>query len=114
MSMINQYVKYVNIGLAVIAVIVLLVLLIKLLKLKPTVGIIADDTGKLTKNLDGIDNTLTTIKATEKSWVFFSSLYVIFVIIKETFKYAKANKSISKSLTKSVTRHAKQLSSIRF
>ena len=113
MGIIRQYIVYVDYGLAALAGILFIGLLIRTGKMKSTTDIIGEDSKVLGRDLRHMNETIDSIRATEDSWKFFASLYIIFVVIKETLRYRRSDRSISKSFTRSVARHAKELSSIK-
>lgn len=113
MKVINSYIKYLYILLGIIIFVLLIKLLTTLSKMNKSINIISNDTNHLNDRVNHLNTTLDNIKKTEQSWLFFTSIYAIFAILRETFKYRKAEHSLSKSFVKSVTRHTKQLSRIK-
>lgn len=114
MGIVKQYVGYLNIVLAAAAVIIFIILLVRLSKIVKTANIISDDTQLLNRNMQKINDSLDSIRSHEDSWNFFTSVYIITAILKEANRYRKKDHSVPASLSRSVAKHAKQLSSIRF
>ena len=97
----------------VLIVVLVIRLLLTLAKMSKSIKVIADDGNRMNQNIDRVNSSLECIKKSEDSWMFFASIYAIFVVIRETFKYRKSEKSLSRSFAKSVTRHAGQISRIK-
>ena len=113
MEILNSYIKYLNILLIVVVVVLVIRLLLALSKMSKSIKVIADDGNHMNQNIDHMNSTLECIKKSEDSWMFFTSIYAIFVVLRETLKYRKSEKSLSRSFAKSVTRHAGQISRIK-
>ncbi len=114
MGNIGHYIGYLNIGLAAAAAVLTVVLLVKAGRLKGPAAFVSEDTKILGRDLEHMNDTLEKIRATKDSWLFFASLYAVIAIIRETFRYRRSDRTISRSFARSVARHAKELSSIRF
>lgn len=114
MEMVRQLIGYLNIILAAVALIILFVLLARLAKMSKTAAIISDDANHLGSSIEKANASIGSIRSYEDSWNFFTSIYLITAILKEANRYRKRDHSVSSSLTRSLAKHAKQLSSIRF
>ena len=112
--MVKQLIGYLNIILGVIALVIFIILLVKTGKMNRTLDIISNDTETLSRDLEKANASIDSIKKSEDSWRFFTSIYIITAILKEANRNHKKDSSISRSLTRSLSRHAKELSSIRF
>ena len=113
MEIVNSYIKYLNILLIVIVVVLVIRLLLTLSKMSKGVKLVADDGNRIGENINHMNSSLDRIRKSEDSWMFFASIYAIFVVLRETLKYRKSEKSLSRSFAKSVTRHAGQISRIK-
>ena len=113
MEIVNSYIKYLYILLIVIVVVLVIRLLLALAKMSKSIKVIADDGNHVNENVNHMNTSLESIRKSEDSWIFFTSIYAIFVVLRETLKYRKSEKSLSRSFAKSVTRHAGQISRIK-
>ena len=113
MNMINQYVNYLNIALIVIAVIVLIVFFVRLSKTMKKVTVITNDGSNISYHLNTTKEKLDIINKTQDSWDFFGSLGIIYLLLKDTLKYKKRSGSLKTGISRSVSKHSRQLSRIK-
>ena len=114
MKAINSLMPYIY-GILIIALIVTFIMLImRLGKTMKKVALLMEDGDKLNTQFEKINAKTEAIKQSADSWGFFLSLAAVAVIIKETFKYYKSERSLPKSFSKAVIRHAGQLGKLKF
>ena len=113
MKIINPYMKYVYIVLILGLVAALIAFLKSLMKTIRNISDTAQGASSVSVHIGQTNEKLSAIKESGDSYKFFLSLLAIFVIIKETFKYAKSEKSLSKSFRKAFMRHTASFTKIR-
>ena len=114
MKVINQYIIFVYVFLISAIIVLFFDLLIHLIKMLKTTGTVtAEKLNVLNDNLTRMNETTEKISKTANSWAFFLSIYAIYLIIKETIKYYRSERSISRSFAKAAIRHAGQLGKLR-
>lgn len=106
--------KIIYIVIYVVLAITLVMFFIQLVKTLKKLTSINESVNSLQNNLDKANKKIEYIQSTEDSWSFFMSLYIILIIIRETFKQKKKGNGLGKSLATSCIRHSSQLSKIRF
>ena len=114
MKIINAYMKYVYIALIAALFITLIAFFIRLSKTMKKITETAEGASSVSSLLNQTNEKLSLISQSKDSYKFFLSLFAIILIIKETFKYYKSEKSLPKSFTKAVLRHNTQISGFKF
>ncbi len=114
METINRYILYLYIPLGIAVLVCLIVLLLRVLRTLKEAGHTADLAKPISEHLEHINQAKEKIAATKDSWSFFIALLAAFAILKETGKYYKSERSLSKSLGKAVIRHSSQIKGLRF
>ena len=113
MGMINQYIKYLYYLLLIIIIVLINIIMLKIFTISDDLEAMNSNITNISKNINADKDKTTSIKNTVNSWKFFISIYAIMVVIRETFKYRKRYKSLSRSLSASLVRHSRQLRSLR-
>ena len=98
--------------LSVIIVCFLVKLLLSLKKMMLQVEGVSEGVGRISDNVDSLENKLAVIRSTADSWKFFVALYIILRIIKETLRYARKD-GLGKSFSKACVRNIRKVSSIK-
>jgi hypothetical protein len=114
MKVINQYIVFVYVVLISAIVVLIGDLLIHLIKMMKTT--VNDTVAKINNVSDGIkkmSDTAGSIKDSGDGWSFFLSASAIYIILKETLKYAVSEKSLSKSFAKACIRHSGSIKKIK-
>ena len=111
MKVINRYIIFVYVVLIAAIVVMFVDFLIHLAKTMKNINALNDGLDTMNNGLNSANEKIAHIKDTGKSWSFFGAVLAIFMIIKETLKYRKSEKSVSKSLAKACLRHSSQLRS---
>lgn len=114
MKIINAYMKYVYIALITALLITLIAFFVRLSKTMKKIAETGEGVSTLSSDLDQTNEKLSAISDSKDSYKFFLSLFAIILIVKETFKYYKSERSLPKSFTKAVLRHNAQISGFRF
>ena len=112
--MINRIVLYLYIPLLVGIVAALIVLLLRVFRMIGSLVQTIERTKPVSDHLERMNATIDRISASAGSYKFFLSLAAVFIIIKETVKYWRSEKSISKSFAKAVLRHNSQIRGLKF
>ena len=112
MNIINPYMKYVYIILILALIAALIAFLKSLMKTVRNISDTAQGASSISVHIDQTNEKLSAIRESKDSYKFFLSLLAVFVIIKDTFKYAKSEKSLSKSFRKAFMRHTASLTKI--
>lgn len=114
MKVINKYIIFVYVVLISAIIVLIGDLLIHLIKMmKTTVNETTTKINSVSDNLKKMSDTSEKIKSTANSWTFFLSIYAIYVIFRETLKYWRSERSLTKSFTKACLRHVGQINKIR-
>jgi len=114
MKTISGIVSYLNIALSITCVIILIILLTRIRKILSEVSIFSDGMNKITSELDQTAQKTEKIRSTADSFKFFASLYLIYLLIKETWQnYRESNITLGKSAARTMIRHTGQLKKIR-
>ncbi|MBR5341673.1 MAG: hypothetical protein IK151_07095 [Erysipelotrichaceae bacterium] len=111
MKIINRYIIFVYVILIAAVVVMFVDFLIHLGNTIKNINALNDGLNTMNNDLNSANEKIAHIKDTGKSWSFFGALFAVYMIIKETLKYRKSEKSISKSLAKACLRHSTQLRS---
>ncbi len=113
MKTVNLIIGILDILLGAGALIALIAFLLRLKKTVKATEPLTDSLSVMNGELNAVKTKTARIKASAPSYKFFASLYIILVIIKETLKSWKNDKSLPGSFTKAYIRHSKQISKIR-
>ncbi|MBQ6478004.1 MAG: hypothetical protein IJI44_01415 [Erysipelotrichaceae bacterium] len=90
--------------------------LVLLFRIKKTVKAMESLSGSIqimNTELNVVKQKTDRIKASADSFKFFTSLYIILIVIKETLKSWKYDKSLPGSFASAYMRHSKQIKKIR-
>ena len=77
------------------------------------VALISDDAMTVNEHLDVTKTKIEELEKSEESWELLGSTVIIYIILKEAFRYRKRYGSLTKSFTKACVRHSSQLSRIK-
>lgn len=114
MKTVNQFMPYVY-GLLIIVLIgTLIAFFVRLSKTMKKVAETLQGTQGMSEKLEKMNESVVKIQASKESWTFFAAIFAISVIIKETFKYYRSERSLSKSFAKALKRHASVVTKLRF
>lgn len=114
MKVINQYIIFVYIFLISAIIVLFFDLLYHLIRLmKTTVKDTADKINVVADDVQRMNDTTDRIAKTGESWTFFLSVYAVYLIVRETIKYYRSERSLSRSFAKAAIRHSGQLGKIR-
>ena len=114
MKNISRYVYYLYIPLIIGIVIALIALIVRVSKTLKKVGLTLQKTEPLNESLQKMNGSLEQIRKSKGNWTFFLSIFAVIAILKETAKYYRSEKSVSKSFTKALMRHGTQVRNLRF
>ena len=114
METVNRYILYLYIPLGIAILGCIIALLLRVAKTLKEANHTAELARPISEHLNHINETTKKIAATKESWSFFIALFAIFAILKETGKYYKSERSLSRSFSKAVLRHTSQIKGLRF
>lgn len=114
MEMVNRIVLYLYIPLIIGVVAAAVVLLLRVFRMIGGLADTIDCAKPVADHLERMSTTIEKISQSAQSYKFFLSLAAVFIIIRETIKYWKSEKSISRSFAKAVLRHTSQIRDLRF
>ena len=112
--MINHLMKYVYLILVPATVYWLAAFLIRLSKTMKIVSETSENGKKAGTQLAAAGEKASLISKSAGSWKFFLSAFAILIVLKETFKYYRSEKSLSRSFAKAMMRHRSQVAGFRF
>ncbi len=110
----NRIILYLYIPLVIGVIAAAIILLVRVLRMAGSLAKTVDCAKPITDHLEKMNATIGKISESGASYRFFLSLAAVLIIIKETVKYWKSEKSISRSFAKAVLRHTGQLKSLKF
>ena len=113
MKTVNLIIGILDILLGAGALIALIAFLLRLKKTAKAVEPLTDSLNVMNVELNAAKAKTARIKASAPSYKFFASLYIILIIIKETLKSWKNDRSLPGSFTRAYLRHSRQISKIR-
>ena len=97
---INRYIVFLYVFLISAIIALLADLIIHLIKTMKYANQTGDGINKISEDIDQTSKKLETISASKDSWSFFLAVYGIYLILKETLKYRKSERSVSRSFAK--------------
>ena len=112
--MVNRIILYLYIPLIIGIVAAAIVLLLRIFRMIGGLADTIDHAMPIADHLDRMNTTIEKISQSAESYKFFLSLAAVFIIINETIKYWKSEKSISKSFAKALLRHTGQIRGLKF
>lgn len=113
----SDLIKYLYIVIIIALLITLIVFFIKFVKLMKKAAGLNEKLEKVNKNKALVDSKTEYIKSTKNSWQFFFIIYVVLLVLSETFKdYKKTEKSkknVTKSFGKTCVKNVSKIKKIR-
>lgn len=113
MEMVNRIIMYLYIPLIIGIVAALIVLLVRIIKMIGGLGQTIERAKPISERIENMNASIEKISASAESYKFFLAVAAVFIIIRETLKYWKSEKSISKSFAKALVRHSSQIKGLR-
>ena len=112
--MVNRIILYLYIPLIIGIIAAVIVLLLRVFRMIGGLAETIDRAAPIAGHLERMNATIEQISQSAQSYKFFLSLAAVFIVIKETVKYWKSEKSISKSFAKALLRHTAQIKGLKF
>lgn len=113
MKTVNHIIGILDILLGAGTLIALIAFLLRLRKTAKAAEPLTGSLNTMNGELNAVKAKADRIRASAPSYKFFASLYIILVVIKETLKSWKNDRSLPGSFTSAYLRHSRQISKIR-
>ena len=113
MKTVNHLIGILNIVLGAGALAAALAFLLRLKKTVKGMEPLSGSMDAMNAQLSAVSRKTGKIRASADSFKFFASLYIIFVVVKETLKSWRNERSLPGSFAGAYMRHSKQIRKIR-